>query len=52
MTRERLKFKQTRASAYGYPKFEMGEYAGGLPREFISFHCLEKESNELKESNA
>ena len=29
----------------------MGEYAGELPRKFISFHCLEKESNELKDSN-
>ena len=29
----------------------MGEYAGKLPRNFISFHCLENESNEPKESN-
>ena len=29
----------------------MGEYAGMLPRKFISFHCLENESNELKDSN-
>ena len=29
----------------------MGEYAGVLPRKFISFHCLENESNEPKESN-
>ena len=29
----------------------MGEYAGVLPRNFISFHCLENESNEPKESN-
>ena len=29
----------------------MGEYAGMLPRKFISFHCLENESNEQKESN-
>ena len=29
----------------------MGEYAGMLPRKFFSFHCLENESNELKESN-
>ena len=28
----------------------MGEDAGLLPRKFISFHCLENESNELKES--
>ena len=31
--------------------FEMGEYAGELPRKFISFHCLENESNGLKGSN-
>ena len=29
----------------------MGEYAGMLPRIFISFHCLENDSNEQKESN-
>ena len=29
----------------------MGEYAGMLPRKFISFHCLENESNEPRESN-
>ena len=29
----------------------MGEYAGVLPPKFISFRCLEKESNELKDSN-
>ena len=29
----------------------MGECAGVLPRKFISFHCLENESNEPKESN-
>ena len=29
----------------------MGEYAGMLPRKYISFHCLENESNEQKESN-
>ena len=26
--------------------FGKGEYAGELPRKFISFHCLENESNE------
>ena len=31
--------------------FEMGEYAGELPRNFISFHCLENESNVLKDHN-
>ena len=29
----------------------MGEYAGELPRKFNGFHCLDNESNELKESN-
>ena len=29
----------------------MCEYAGVLPRKFISFHCLENESNERKDSN-
>ena len=29
----------------------MGEYAGMLPRKFISFPCLERESNEQKGSN-
>ena len=29
----------------------MGEYAGELPRKFISFHCLENESNEVRNSN-
>ena len=31
--------------------FEMGEYAGELPRKFISFHCLENESNVPKDHN-
>ena len=29
----------------------MGEYTGELPRKFISFHCLENESNVLKDHN-
>ena len=29
----------------------MGEYAGELPRKFISFHCLENESNVPKNHN-
>ena len=29
----------------------MGEYAGELPRKFISFHCLVNESNVLKDHN-
>ena len=32
--------------------FEMGEYAGELPRKFISFHILENESNVPKDHNA
>ena len=31
--------------------FEMGEYAGELPRKFISFHCLKNESNVPKDCN-
>ena len=31
--------------------FKMGEYAGELPRKFISFHCLENESNVPKDCN-
>ena len=49
-THDRFKFERTRASAYGYPVFEMREYVGMLPGKFISFHCLENESNEQKES--
>ena len=29
----------------------MGEHAGELPRKFISFHCLENESNVPKDHN-
>ena len=29
----------------------MGEYAGELPRKFISFHCLENEYNVPKDHN-
>ena len=29
----------------------MGEYAGELPRKFISFHCLENESDVPKDHN-
>ena len=29
----------------------MGEYAGELPRKFISFHCLQNESNVPKDHN-
>ena len=29
----------------------MGEYAGELPRKFISFHCLKNESNVPKDQN-
>ena len=49
-THDRFEFERTGASVYGYPVFEKGEYAGMLPRKYISFHCLENESNELKDS--
>ena len=51
ITGDRFEFEQTRASAYGRPVYEMGEHVGELPRKFISFHCLENESNELKDGN-
>ena len=51
ITRERFEFGRTRASTYGYPVFEMGENGGDIPRKFFSFHCLENESNALKDSN-
>ena len=50
-TRGGFEFKQPRASAYGNPVVEMDEYVGMLPRNFISFHCLENESNEQKGCN-
>ena len=46
ITGDRFEFERLRISG-----FEMGEYAGVLPRKFISFHCLENEPNEPKESN-
>ena len=46
-TRDRFEFERTRVSSYGYLVFGMRM----LPRKFISFHCLENKSNELKESN-
>ena len=45
ITRERFGFERTRVSSLRISGFEMGEYAGELPRKFISFHCLENESN-------
>ena len=51
ITRDRFKFERTRVSSLGISGFEMGEYAGELPRKFISFHCLENESNVLKDHN-
>ena len=49
---DRFKFERTRASSLQISGFEMGEYAGELPRKFISFHCLENESNVPKDHNA
>ena len=51
ITRGRFKFERTRASSLRISGFEMGEYAGELPRKFISFHCLENESNVPKDHN-
>ena len=50
-TRDRFKFERTCVSAHGYPVFEKNEDAGMLSRNFISFHCLENESNVLKDRN-
>ena len=51
ITRDRLKFERTRVSSLRISGFEMGEYAGELPRKFICFHCLENESNVPKNLN-
>ena len=51
ITRERFKFERTRVSSLRISGFEMGEYAGEMPRKFISFHCLENESNVPKDHN-
>ena len=51
ITRDRFKFERTRASSLRMSGFEMGEYAGELPREFISFYCLDNESNVPKNHN-
>ena len=46
-----FEFQRTRVSSLRISGFEMGEYAGELPRKFISFHCLENESNLPKDYN-
>ena len=51
IARDRFKFERTRVSSLRISGFEMGEYAGDLPRKFISFHCLENESNVPKDHN-
>ena len=51
ITRDRFEFERTRVSSLRISGFEMGEYAGELPRKFISFHCLENESNVPKDYN-
>ena len=51
ITRDRFEFERTRVSSLRISGFEMGEYAGELPRKFISFHCLENESNVPKSYN-
>ena len=51
IARDRFKFERTRVSSLRISGFEMGEYAGELPRKFISFHCLENESNVPKDHN-
>ena len=51
ITRDRFEFERTRVSSLRISGFEMGEFAGELPRKFISFHCLENESNVPKDHN-
>ena len=51
ITRDRFKFERRPVSSVRISGLEMGEYAGELPRKFISFHCLENESNEPKDHN-
>ena len=51
IARGRFKFERTRVSSLRISGFEMGEYAGELPRKFISFHRLQNESNVPKDHN-
>ena len=51
ITRDRFEFERTRVSSIRISGFEMGEYAGELLRTFISFHCLENESDVPKGHN-
>ena len=51
ITRDRFESERTRVSSLRISGFEIGEYAGELPRKFISFHCLENESNVPKDHN-
>ena len=51
ITRDRFEFERTRVSSLPISGFGMGEYAGELPRKFISFHCLENESNVPNDHN-
>ena len=51
ITCDRFGFERTRVSSLRISVFEMGEYAGELPRKFVSFHCLENESNVPKDHN-
>ena len=51
ITRDRLEFERTRVSSLRISGIEMSEYAGKLPRTFISFHCSENESNVPKDHN-
>ena len=51
ITRDRFDFERTRVSSLRISGFEMDEYAGELPRKYISFHCLENESDVPKSHN-
>ena len=51
ITRDRFESERTHVSSLRISGFEMGEYAGELPLKFISFHCLENESDVPKVHN-
>ena len=51
IARDRFRFERTLVFSLRISGFEMGEYAGDLPRKFICFHCLENESNVPKDHN-
>ena len=43
--------ERTHVSCLERPFSEKGEFAGVLPRKFLSFHCSDVKSNEMNENN-